>query len=180
MGKALMTARECEDRGYEEGLAEGLRAALGGKIPSGYVAVPADLADGLVIPHSLAATEGIAFVRRAGETAPDPDLWTRLAAARLGVTRRVLDGATQRLGERLSRGVPLLHMQLVAGGLADIVAGIELIRAILDVPDMAHGRISELDWEITMLYGGAGYITEMPTQALYVSALVANVWGVHR
>jgi hypothetical protein len=174
-----MTLERCEARGYDAGLAEGLRAALGDTVPAGYAVVPADAAAGTVIPHRLAAAEGLAIVRRPGPESSDPELAARLAAARIGVSRRVLGGAIRRLEERTSGTVPLLRHQLVIGSVADIVTSIELARAMLGTPYAAHDMITELDWEITMLYGGAGYITDQPTRALYVSALVANVWGAH-
>ncbi|MBE1582269.1 acyl-CoA dehydrogenase family protein [Nonomuraea angiospora] len=130
--------------------------------------------------HRLAAAEGIVFLRDTPPGSPDQQLGSRLAAARLGATRRAFDAVVHRLGNRQSSGEPLLRRQLVTGSVADTVAGIELARAMLNAPYEAHDLITELDEGIIMLFGGAGYITDQPTRALYVSAMIANVWGATR
>ena len=39
-----------------------------------------------------------------------------------------------------------------------------------------HSQLDELGWEVTKLFGAAGYMTDHPARALYVSALVASAW----
>ncbi|MER7129015.1 acyl-CoA dehydrogenase family protein [Streptosporangium saharense] len=174
-----MTIQECEERAYTDGLAAGLRTALRGN-PG-----PAMPSDGGITPdpavpgHRLAEAEGVALLPSQG-IPDDPELSGRLAAARLGTTRRALEAAARHLDGRISGEGPLIQRQLLAGAIADAAAGIELARALLGTPYVAHEVISDLGWEITKLFGGAGYITDQPTRALYVSALIADAWGATR
>jgi hypothetical protein len=195
--------KQCEQTARAEGLATGLTLALNGfdvlaMAPGRYAAVPAKTApDELpVAPHSLAGLEDIVLVDRgrpsAGDTSTAPgdaELVTfgqRLAAVRLGLTRRLLDAATEHLSNRTGGDEPLVRKQLVTGAIADIIAGVELLRAyanglpaagapLANLADL-HAKITELDLEVIRLFGAAGYIADHPVRALYVSALVANTW----
>ena len=184
---------ECEKAGRAAGLAAGLALALSGisvaeTAPGRYAAVPAEsLEDGApVLRHRLADPEGIVFLDCPGERpdeAPGLDEVGRLlAAVRLGVLRAVLDQVVEHLSNRLSGDEPLIRKQLVVGAVADVMAGVELLRgyastqrgpvALADV----HNRIDELGFEVATLYGAAGYLADGPGRALYVSSLAAGTW----
>jgi len=190
--------RDCERIARGEGLAAGLGAALDGAgltgevatavAPGRYAAVPAGYAPaGLpVCGHSIADLEGIAFVQCAAVRPPGPaalaEFARLLAAVRLGLLRRLLDMAVAHLSERTSGDEPLIRKQLITGTIADVMAGIELARVTADChldhdarADL-HSRLDDLGWEVTKLFGAAGYITDHPVRALYVSALVASAW----
>jgi hypothetical protein len=177
-----MTAvAEWETIAYRKGLAEGLRSALNSRVPPGFAVVPTDMAGSCrIIPHSVAAEEGVALVMNNGHAEADPDLPGRLVGVRLGVLRNVLDEAIGHLSARISDGEPLLRRQLVTGAVADIVAEAEMARRLIATPDIAHSAITDARWEVTKLFGAAGYITDQPARALYVSALIANMWGLDR
>jgi Acyl-CoA dehydrogenase, C-terminal domain len=184
---------ECELAGREAGLAAGLALALSGTAaadvaPGRYAAVPAEgLADDVpVLRHRLADAEGIVFLDRPGERPADaPELaevGRLLAAVRIGLLRRILDQVVEHLSGRLSGGEPLIRKQLIAGAVADVMAGLELLRgyaaaqrgpvALADV----HNRLDELGWEVATLYGAAGYLSDGPGRALHVSSLAAGTW----
>lgn len=185
---------ECEQAGREGGLAAGLAAALRGVTaaelaPGRFAAVPADqLPDGArKAADQLTVREEIGYLAVPGtRPAPDPaqllELGRRLAAARLGVTRRLLDQAVGHLSERGAGGEALVRKQLVVGTIADAAAQIELLReyarTVAGPTSLAdlHDRISELDWQVAGLFGAAGYIADHPARALYVSELVAGSW----
>lgn len=195
--------KQCEQVARAEGLAAGLALALSGFdaaaiAPGRYAAVPAKSAPDAApaVMHSLASAEDIVFADCGHPRARDTDrgqtdtglaeLGRRLAAARLGLTRRLLDAAVEHLSARSGGGEPLVRKQLVTGTIADVIAGIELLReyaaclpaagappaAVADL----HARITDLDTEVIMLFGAAGYIADHPARALYVSALVASTW----
>jgi hypothetical protein len=198
---------DCERIAYLAGLAAGLGQALvdtdiAAATPGRFAAIPAGrLLPGMdVVPHSLAAAEGVSFVRiappsgrptnvraagPAGSTGAVGSLGLLLAAARLGVTRRLADNAIAHLSARTSGGEPLIRKQLVLGAIADILVGVEALRRYLEtagpktssesIVDI-HDRIGELDWDVTMLFGASGYLADQPVRVLYVSALVANTW----
>lgn len=185
---------ECEQAGREGGLAAALAAVLRGTAPAElapgrFAAVPADLLpEGAQAPaDQLVVREGIAFLAvPGGRREPDPDalleLGRRLAAARLGVTRRLLDEAVRHLSERSAGDEALVRKQLVVGTIADVAAQIELLRELAgnvtgtrSLADL-HDRISELDWQVAGLFGAAGYIADHPARALYVSEVVAGSW----
>jgi alkylation response protein AidB-like acyl-CoA dehydrogenase len=128
----------------------------------------------------VAAEEGVALVMNNGHAEADPDLPGRLVGVRLGVLRNVLDEAIGHLSARISDGEPLLRRQLVTGAVADIVAEAEMARRLIATPDIAHSAITDAGWDVTKLFGAAGYITDQPARALYVSALIANMWGLDR
>jgi hypothetical protein len=102
-----------------------------------------------------------------------------LAAMRLGLIRRLLDTATERLSWPSGGDEPLVCEPMIAGPIADIVADIELLRGYAnfllteDAPAPLagvaglHARITGLDLEVIgllrtgqpvaagqMLYGG--------------------------
>lgn len=184
---------ECERTGRDAGLAAGLALTLRGTAvadiaPGRYAAVPdKDLPDGAAVRrHRLADGEGIVFLECPGERPADAEglagTGRLLAAVRLGLVRRTLDQAVEHLSDRLSGGEPLIRKQLITGAIADVMADVELLReyatgqaepvALADV----HNRIDDLGWQVTKLFGAAGYLADSPGGALYVSALAANTW----
>jgi hypothetical protein len=179
---------ECERVGYADGLAAGLARALAGVdvaavAPGRFAAVPSNSgwpATGLT-RHSLADADGIVFVRCPGGSGDPMPVVLRLAAVRIGVTRRLVDLAAAHLSDRVSGGEPLIRKQLVTGAIADAVTMIETLRRYLrstttvSLADL-HDQISALDWSVAMLFGASGYIADHPVRSLYVSALVANTW----
>ena len=194
---------QCERTARAEGLATGLMLALDGlnvlaMAPGRYAAVPAKIApDELpVATHSLAGLEDIVLVDRGRPATGDASTVSgraellvfgqRLAAVRLGLTRRLLDAATEHLSNRTGGDEPLVRKQMVTGMIADIIAGIELLRAYASglptagAPQASladlHAKITELDLEVIRLFAAAGFIADHPVRALYVSALVANTW----
>lgn len=187
-------ARECERIGRTAGLAAGLAAVLVGRdvaaiAPGRYAAVPAapDTESPGVRRHSLADREGIVFAECQGERPPAStdlaEIGALLAAVRLGVMRHLLDLAVAHLSERDSGGEPLIRKQLVTGAVADVIAGVELLReqALAQRDPVAlgdlHTRIDDLGWQTAKLFGASGYIADHPARALYVSALCANTWS---
>jgi hypothetical protein len=211
--------QQCERTARTEGLAAGLTLALTGfdaaaMAPGRYAAVPAKTAPDAVpvVPHSLASSEDVVFIdcgqsrHRQDAAAPSwalcpgsaglAEFGRRLAAVRLGLTRRLLDAAVRHLSERYGGGEPLLRKQLVTGTIADIISGIELLRQYAclspadapaadtlagDAPQSAaladlHAQITDLDEKVIGLFGAAGFIADHPVRALHVSALVANTW----
>jgi hypothetical protein len=190
---------DCERVGHEKGLAAGLAAALdavwtpeagGAPAPAGRVAaLPADRASAgaELVPHWMASLEGVAFVRCEPAPAEATERLTAfgalLGAARLGVSRRLLEWAVEHLSGRTVEGQPTIRKQLVLGTLADVLTGVEAARrgllvagsvpaAVADV----HDRITELDWETAKLLGASGMITDSPSRGGYVSRLTANCW----
>ncbi|MDT0267373.1 acyl-CoA dehydrogenase family protein [Streptomyces sp. DSM 44915] len=186
---------ECERLARQEGLAAGLAAAVAdtevaATAPGRYAAVPeAGLsADAPVRRHRLADHEGVVFLATPG-TAPHPpaalvDVGRRLAAARIGLVRRLLDQAVEHLTGRVSGDEPLIRKQLVTGAIADALTEIELLRVQVHGQDDpgaladAHDRLDDLGWEVLKLFGAAGYIADHPARALHVSVLVGNTWVV--
>ncbi|WP_062216619.1 acyl-CoA dehydrogenase family protein [Streptomyces sp. NBRC 109706] len=190
------TMRACERIAREEGLAAGLAAAVGDTevaetAPGRFAAVPAtSVPEGVrVHRHRLADHEGVVFLPTPGTAdAPPPTLTEvgrRLAAARLGLVRRLLDQAVEHLSGRNAGDEPLIRKQLVTGAVADVLAELELLREQILAPDDpvavvdAHDRLDDLGWEVLKLFGAAGYIADHPARALHVSVLVGNTW-VHR
>ncbi|WP_353942655.1 acyl-CoA dehydrogenase family protein [Streptomyces sp. HUAS MG91] len=184
-----------ERAAHEAGLAAGLAVALDGfdttAAPGPVAAVPSAWAaeDAEVLPHHVAAAEGISFVRCAAPgTAPEQELVALaagLAAVRLGATRRLTRHAVEHLTHRTSGGEPTIRKQLVLGTLADLLTAVEAIRAQLRVvaPTVAtvgdvHDRITALDWEAAKLLGASGFLVESPARSAHVSQLVANCWVV--
>lgn len=179
---------ECERVAYDDGLAAGLARALAGVdvaavAPGRFAAVPRDgLSTTSAARHSLADADGIVFVRCPGGSGDAAlPVVLRLAAVRIGVTRRVVDLAVAHLSDRVSGGEALIRKQLVTGAIADAVTTIEALRRYMRSTDPVsladlHDRISALDWNVAMLFGASGYIADHPVRSLYVSALVANTW----
>ncbi len=206
--------KQCERTARTEGLAAGLTLALTGfdaaaMAPGRYAAVPAKTAPDAVpvVTHSLASSEDVVFIdcgrsrhgqdpaATSGALCPGStglaEFGRRLAAVRLGLTRRLLDAAVEHLSERYGGGEPLVRKQLVTGTIADIISGIELLREYAwlspadapatDPPQLAaladlHAQITDLDEKVIGLFGAAGFIADHPVRALHVSALVANTW----
>jgi hypothetical protein len=184
---------ECERTGRLQGLSAGLAVALAdpavlGAAPGRYAAVPAALApDGAaVLRHRLADHEGVVFLPTPGGGRVDACAAARtgrlLAAVRLGDLRRTLDAAVEHLSHREAGGEPLIRKQLITGTVADVMAGVEFVRAFASasgepaaVADV-HDRLDDLGWQVVTLFGAAGYLADHPARALYVSALVANAW----
>jgi Acyl-CoA dehydrogenase, C-terminal domain len=179
---------ECERVAYDDGLAAGLAGALAGVdvaavAPGRFAAVPRDglPPEALTTTHTLASADGIVFLRCPGGSEDAPQVALRLAAVRIGVTRRLVDLAVAHLSDRVSGGEPLIRRQLVTGAIADAVTTIETLRrylpstAAVSLVDL-HDQISALDWSVAMLFGASGYIADHPVRTLYVSALVANTW----
>jgi alkylation response protein AidB-like acyl-CoA dehydrogenase len=194
------TIGECERSAHAEGLAAGLATALAGMPagapPGSVAAVPSNAVDlagsawgETLVPHDLAAREGISFVRCQGRAPVPTDELTafgaRLGAVRLGVHRRLLQRAVEHLAGRLSGGEPILRKQLVQGTLADILAAGEAVRRCLLVAGDAaaavadaHDRLTVLDWEAAKLLGASGYLSDGPARGAWVSRLTANCWIV--
>lgn len=187
------TMAECEQAGRGGGLAAGLALALSATsvadtAPGRYAAVPAEGLpdDARVLRHRLADPEGVVFLdcpgRRPAGAPGTAEVGRRLAAVRLGLLRRTLDQVVEHLSNRLSGGEPLIRKQLIAGSVADVMAGLELLRAYASAPRGpvaladAHNRLDELGWEVATLYGAAGYLAHGPGRALYVSSLAAGTW----
>lgn len=185
--------QDCEQIARDEGLAAGLAAALAGTdvtavAPGRWAAVPSAAvpAGAPVRRHSLADREDIVFVECPDERPPDVPGAVRvaraLAAVRLGVVRRLLDGAVAHLTERTAGDEPLIRKQLVVGAVADVAAGTELLRAYTECQHEAgaladvHNQLDDLGWQVLKLYGAAGYMADHHARALYVSALVGNAW----
>jgi len=184
---------QCERIARDEGLAAGLAAALSGTevtaaAPGSFAAVPTSkVPDGAEIrTHSLADRENIVFLACPGERpATDytlAEIGRLLAAVRIGTVRRLLDEAVAYLSERTVGDEPLIRKQLITGTVGDVAAELEMARAYVSVPlapdalaDL-HSKLDELGWQVTQLFGAAGYIADHPVRALYVSALVANTW----
>ncbi|MEV7805583.1 acyl-CoA dehydrogenase family protein [Microbispora sp. NPDC088329] len=175
----------------------------------GHVALPAGLAAGVrrwrvdgtawervlltPIEHPLAASAGFDLLSVTPAGAPAdapgvrppaelaPELVAGLAAARLGVARRLLDLAIEHLTRRHADGEPIIRRQLVQGTVADALAAIDMCRhmarqASAPAAGRLHARIGEIGWWIATLFGAAGYLTDHPAAELYVSELVADVW----
>ncbi|WP_433271694.1 acyl-CoA dehydrogenase family protein [Actinosynnema sp. CS-041913] len=179
---------EYERLAHADGLAAGLRAALEGvdarAVAPGEVVAVAEVPAGAdVVAHSLAEAEGIAFVRSAADREYAADTALAVAAARLGGTRRLLDQAVEHLSGRESGGEPLTRKQLLVGAVGDLVTAAGYARHLLAAArpvaaDIAetHDRITDIDWQVAMLFGANGYLAEHPARGAHVSALVANTW----
>ncbi len=192
-----MIGRRYFELGRDRGLAAGLAAVLDGLDPAaaapGGVAVlpsrPRARRRAHVLPHAVAAREGLTVVRFDQErrrVRPGPGLTGQrgaaLAAVRLGVLARLLDQAVERLAGRRFGGVPLIDQQLVAGTVADAAILIELSAALdlAGAPAAAlaaqHERLTDAGWAVTRLFGAQGYLADHPARALYASTLVADLW----
>ncbi|MGW2182058.1 acyl-CoA dehydrogenase family protein [Streptomyces sp. NPDC001732] len=191
------TITACEAAAYEGGPVRGLALALAGADtgppPGGIGALPSSDVppDAEVVPNRLASLEGISFVRwPLPGPAPKPPDTARLrspaallAAARVGVVRRLLDDAVAHLSARSAGGELLSQKQLVRGVVADVhtesEAVLRLLRVAGHVPAAvidAHDRLTALDWEAAKLHGAAGFLADGPARAGYVAWLVAESW----
>lgn len=186
--------------GRDHGLAVGLAAVLDGLDPAtaghrGLAAVPSvgRPAGGKLVPHRLAAREGISLLWFAGHAAAEPGCDSgsgltgrralALAAVRIGLLCRMLDLAVEHLSTRTFGGSPIIGQQLVAGAIADVVTEIEALSAA-PVDDRIspaaawarHERLTAAGWTVSQMFAAAGFIADHPARALHVSALVADVW----
>ncbi|HEX6358839.1 hypothetical protein [Actinophytocola sp.] len=180
--------------GYTAGLSAGLAKALAdvddadltAAARGGFVAVPAGrVRDGAtVVEHPMAEAEGVAILdvrlpaglvllRHAGNRPEVVGL--RLAAVRIGLTRRLLDHAM----EQPRRDRVLLR------GIADVVSALEPLRhqlvSMTQHPPRAavaevHARLDGLGWQVARLFWPDGYRADHPVRALFVAELVANTW----
>ncbi|TDV54818.1 acyl-CoA dehydrogenase family protein [Actinophytocola oryzae] len=185
--------------GYSDGLAAGLvkvlrdlsDADVSAVAPGRFVAVPTERASGATVGHSMVQDEGIAILDlRQSERPTEPsgcvlDVGLRLAAVRVGLTRCHLDAAVEHLTGRTGGGEPLIRKQLNQGSVADVLAGVEMLRRYLETTALdptnesivdIHAQLTALDWEVTKLFGASGYMADHPVRALYVADLVANTW----
>ncbi|GAB3465386.1 acyl-CoA dehydrogenase family protein [Actinophytocola sediminis] len=190
---------EFEQLGQTAGLAAGLARALADlseadlapAAPGRFAAVPVErVGEAATVAHNLAAAERVAILDlRATDTAKTPDhaitVGLRLAAVRIGLTRWLLDEAVAHLSTRTGGGEPLIRKQLNQGTVADVLAGLELLRRYLETTALSptiesvvdiHQQLAELGWEVTRLFGASGYLADHPVRALYVAGLVANTW----
>jgi hypothetical protein len=206
---------DCERAGWDC-LAAGLTAALaGGPVPvvAGWAAVAADQLStvsewriggrdlparavrAIRRPHRLPDAEGIAILRvsaaapatGAAGAGPAAGFGLRLAAARLGTTRRMLEHAVAHLGGRVSGNAPLLQRQLLQGMVADAAAAVELSRVDIAAQtarpggpapaavDGLHTRIGAVDWLVISMFGASGFVADHPVRCLYVSELLRNL-----
>ncbi len=190
---------------YRDGLAAGLRAILDPAAPvpatpEGYTLLPAgstalaERAGLTVLPHPLAATEGLVLVRldgwaRPGRTGPEGARYALpLVAVRLGLLRRMLDAAVTHLAGRQSDGAPLTARQLVQAAVADVATTLETCRhalgtagpSIVDCPDAGdwlHARLDRADLTVATMFGGSGFLRDHPVRCLHVAALVREAWA---
>lgn len=164
------------------GVLDGLDAASAA--PQGIAVLPTGSVPkgARIVPHPIAAREGLALVRF---PAPGPGggLTGRRAAAlaevRLALLARMLDLAVERLSARTFAGVPLIDHQLVVGAVATVRTDLELLAASEyddAVASDLHERVTEAGWTVTKMFGAEGYIADHPVRCLYVSALVADIW----
>lgn len=203
-----------EEVAYREGLAAGLRAILDPVAPvpvtpEGYTLLPAGCPalierPGLtVLPHALAATEGLVLVRleawARGATGLDGVLRPPvrggaaryalpLVAVRMGLLRRMLDAAVAHLAGRQSDGAPLTARQLVQAAVADVATALEICGHALcaagpstvdDWPAAGwlHARLDRADLTVATMFGAAGYLRGHPVRCLHVAALVREAWA---
>lgn len=197
---AATDVADYERTGHSRGLAAGLQRVLHdlndtdliATAPGRFAAVPAARAgDATTVEHDLAALEGVAILdlrlpegltRMAALPGRRIVVGLRLAAVRIGLTRRLLDRAV----EHLAGGAePPFPEQLDQGTVADVLAGLEMLRRYLETTALSprlesvvdlHERLTALDWKVTRLFGASGYLTDHPVRALYVAGLVANTW----
>jgi len=200
--------------GEKEGLAAGLRLLLAGGVSvpcsargltlvptgtDGSIAgwalpgawLPAEDAVVTVLPHELAATEGLELVEvsnweraRPGGPPSADRIELLLAAVRLGLTEHMLDVAVRYLGGRLADGRPLTGKQLLRGAIADVLAELETcrygVRASADRPAAAanlHTRLDTAARSVRNFFGAAGYLRDHPVRCLYLAELVHVTWA---
>ncbi|MEW2520852.1 acyl-CoA dehydrogenase family protein [Actinacidiphila alni] len=191
------TLMACEAAAHDGGFTPGLELALRTvdiAVPPGRVtALPADRvpAGAVVVPHRLAALEGVAFVTSA-PAGPEPAhaqgdhrtvFAALLGAVRVGVSRRLLDDAVAHLSGRAAGGEPLIRKQLVLGTVADVITALDAVRQLLCVAHRvpravtdAHDRITALDWDTAKLFGASGFLADGPVRGAYVGRLAADCW----
>jgi hypothetical protein len=185
--------------GYTSGLSAGLAEALAdlddtelvtAAARGGFAAVPVRRAhaDATVVEHRMATAEGVAILdvrlpaglvplRHAGDRPEVVGL--RLAAVRIGLTRRLLDQALTGPGNlapppccRLTLRTDILSALASLRRQLTDMAGHPSREAVADV----HTRLSHLGRQVTMLFASDEYDTNDPARALSVAELVADTW----
>lgn len=196
-GRAGRAALAVARSAYDHSAGHALRlvgAALGS--PGGIVAFgPAFLAPlGTLLPTALEpyalnancalAAEQLVAVRRPSRmtSAPvAPAARALFAALRLGLGWRMLSVSQAYLGARFAQGKPLLHQPLVQRALADAVAELTLLSAMLAAGELDaradHTRLTSVGDELSRLCGAAGYLLGGVRTLAYVSRLIGNTYG---
>ena len=179
------TIAECERAGHGHGLSIGL-ALTGADLENapGRVAALATAAvpAGAVV---LREEQGVSFVR----TEPRPGgpeltaIAARLAAVRLGLTKRLADRVVEHLSGRTVGGEPTIGKQLVQGTLADTHVATEAARRTLtvagDCPDAVaevHSLLTTVDWELAKLLGASSFVDDGAMFDVHLSRLTAHCW----
>jgi hypothetical protein len=178
------TIAECERAGHEHGLSVGLALALAGaetaEAPGRVAAWPTSgIPSGATV---LREERGVSFVRtEAGRS--DPEIAARLAAVRLGLTRRLAERVVEHLSARKVGGEPTIGKQLVQGALADAHVATEAARRTLtvagDCPEAVadvHHRLTTVDWELAKLLGASGFVDDGAMFEVHLSRLTAHCW----
>ena len=179
------TIAECERAGHGHGLSIGL-ALTGADLENapGRVAALATAAvpAGAVV---LREEQGVSFVR----TEPRPGgpeltaIAARLAAVRLGLTKRLAERVVEHLSGRTVGGEPTIGKQLVQGTLADTHVATEAARRTLtvasDCPDAVaevHSLLTTVDWELAKLLGASSFVDDGAMFDVHLSRLTAHCW----
>lgn len=188
------TIAEFERVGHEHGLSVGLAMVLTdvetAEAPGRVAAWPTSgVPTGATV---LREERGISFVR----TKPgrhDREIATRLAAVRLGLTRRLARRAVEHLSARKVGGEPTIGKQLVQAALADAHVATETARRALavagDCPDAVadvHRSLTTVDWELAKLLGASGFVSSDSSTTdtsgagamfdVHLSRLTAHCW----
>lgn len=134
-----------------------------------------------------AGLAGLRFDRTGSEPAATDPAWSLPPVwLRFGLSERLRETCLTRLAQRRAGDTPLLQQQMVKGQLADIAIGhleIGTTLASLDsgAPDLAtvldvNRRITGVDTDLLNLLGAAGYLSDGPGQAAYVSELITDLY----
>jgi alkylation response protein AidB-like acyl-CoA dehydrogenase len=132
----------------------------------------------------LRSEHGVSFVRTEPFDGPESTaVAARLAAVRLGLTRRLARRAIEHLSGRTVGGEPTIGKQLVQGTLADAHVATEAARRTLtvagDCPDVVrdvHARLTTVDWELAKLLGASGFVDGGAMFDVHLSRLTASCW----
>jgi hypothetical protein len=110
-----------------------------------------------------------------------PPIWLRF-----GLSVRLREACLTRLAQRRAGDTPLLQQQMVKGQLADIAIGhLETGTTLAAFDDGAsdlatmldvNHRITGIDTDLLNLLGAAGYLSDGPGQAAYVSELITDLY----
>lgn len=168
----------CERAAHADGLAAGLALVLDGVDPA---AAPGRFA--AVVSPLGEITYVESEPQKSSNRTDLNETCAHLVNVRLGVTRRLLDYAVERLAGRFVGGEPTIRKQLVLGTVADAVTAVEALRQLSQPPYPsaaaladAHDQITGLDWEIIKLLGASGFVAGGPADQVRLSELVANCW----